>query len=405
MKLRLAIGMAWALAGTSGMAIAWLSLQTGRLSINDLSGILFVLGAVAVGSLILLRRPDNRIGALFGGIGVLWAVSNALLSFAIYLLATHGVGTGFVSWLGLAGSWMSDLAWISSVTFLFLLFPDGRLPSNRWRVVSWFTGGVISIGLALSLIEPGPLSQLPQMDNPLGQPGLAWLVDFSDRLEFAFVASVLACLVSIFLRYRRAAQGIRRQIKTVAYASLVLAFIYLSQDLVIVLWGADSSLSSLVDATGAIVFSAFPWMIGIAVLRHRLFDIDLIIRRTLQYTLLTGLLALAYFGGVIVLQEILGSRTGELNSPLVTVVTTLGVAALFNPLRVRTQAFIDRRFFRQKYDAERILAGFASLARDEVDMDRLAGALSSVVDEVFRPRQIEIRLRASPGALPKGKRP
>ncbi len=142
---------------------------------------------------------------------------------------------------------------------------------------------------------------------------------------------------------------------------------------------------------GGYGFLAFS--ILVAMLRHRLWDIDLIIRRTLQYALLTGLLALAYFGGVIVLQGVLSPLTGSANSPLVTVVTTLGIAVLFSPLRRRVQDFIDRRFYRQKYDAEQALTKFAAMARDEVDMDRLAGALLGVVEETMQPDRATLLIR------------
>jgi hypothetical protein len=132
-------------------------------------------------------------------------------------------------------------------------------------------------------------------------------------------------------------------------------------------------------------------------MRYRLWDIDLLIRRTLQYTLLTGLLAMTYFGGVVVLQAILSPLTGEANSPLVTAVTTLGIAALFTPLRNRVQDFIDRRFFRKKYNAEQTLANFAAIARDEVDMDKLTSALLEVVEETMQPEKVTLWLKPGKG--------
>jgi hypothetical protein len=128
----------------------------------------------------------------------------------------------------------------------------------------------------------------------------------------------------------------------------------------------------------------------LTVFKFRLYDIDIIIRRTLQYAIVTGLLALTYFGGIIILQGILGPLTGEFNSPVVTVITTLGIAALFNPLRIRVQDFIDRRFYRRKYDAEQTLAQFAETARDEVDMEKLTAALLGVVEKTVQPEQLSI---------------
>jgi hypothetical protein len=151
--------------------------------------------------------------------------------------------------------------------------------------------------------------------------------------------------------------------------------------------------SSVMIPMQVLLFVIIPVTLGISILRYRLWDIDILIRRTLQYTLLTGLLALAYFGGVVVLQAIFSPLTGQTNSPLVTVITTLGIAALFNPLRIRVQNFIDRRFFRQKYNAEQALAQFAVTARDEVEMEKLAAALQSVVQETMQPDQVSIWLR------------
>jgi hypothetical protein len=162
----------------------------------------------------------------------------------------------------------------------------------------------------------------------------------------------------------------------------------------IVAGGLSASVSFWVGLVYLLLALALPLSLAIAILRYRLWDIDVIIRRTLQYTLLTGVLALIYFGGVVLLQALLSPLTGDENSPLVTVLTTLGIAALFNPLRTRVQAFIDRRLYRKKYNAEQSLARFAAAARSEVDMDRLADALLGVVEETMRPERVEIRLKS-----------
>jgi hypothetical protein len=146
----------------------------------------------------------------------------------------------------------------------------------------------------------------------------------------------------------------------------------------------------------AVLGTFLPISVAVAVMRYRLWDVDVIIRRTLQYALLTGLLALVYFGGVVILQGLLGPLTGDENSPLVTVITTLGIAALFSPLRRRVQEFIDRRFYRKKYNAERSLARFAAAARDEVDLSRLSQALLGVVGETMQPDRASLWLGREP---------
>jgi len=144
----------------------------------------------------------------------------------------------------------------------------------------------------------------------------------------------------------------------------------------------------------ALAFAIIPISITMAVLRYHLWDIDLIIRRTLQYTLLTGLLALVYFGSVVLLQSTFETLTGQ-GSPIVIVISTLGIAVLFNPLRLRIQRFIDRRFYRRKYDAEQTLAAFAAIARDEVDLEKLTASLIDAVAETMQPEQVSLWLRSA----------
>jgi hypothetical protein len=146
---------------------------------------------------------------------------------------------------------------------------------------------------------------------------------------------------------------------------------------------------------GLAIFAFVPLGLGVAILRYRLWDIDLIIRRTMQYTLLTGLLSLVYFGGVALLQAALAVIGGQ-SSAVVIVVTTLAIAALFNPLRRRIQDFIDRRFYRQKYDAEQALADFAAAARAETDLAQLSGRLTFTVQQTLMPERLSLWLLGAP---------
>ena len=144
---------------------------------------------------------------------------------------------------------------------------------------------------------------------------------------------------------------------------------------------------------GLSIYASLLLAYAIAILRYNLWDIDLIIRRTLQYTLLTGLLLLVYFGTILVLQNLFVSFAGQ-RSQVVVVISTLTIAALFNPLRIRVQKFIDSRFYRQKYDAEQALAQFAATARNEVDMDKLTASLLGVVAEAIHPESISLWIQS-----------
>ncbi len=139
-----------------------------------------------------------------------------------------------------------------------------------------------------------------------------------------------------------------------------------------------------------------PLSIGLSILRYRLFDIDILIRRTLQYSLLSGLIALTYFGLIIVLQSAFTALTGQAQNDFVTVASTLAIAALFLPLRRRVQDFIDRRFYRKKYDAAKTLAAFAATCRDETDLDKLTASLIAVVQETMQPENVTLWLKPSP---------
>jgi hypothetical protein len=378
----------------SAAVVVLLLPQAGGFTLDDLSGIIFVSGIAVVGCLVLVRQPSNRLGWLFVGIGTLWAVSGATLTAVDYRVHTGGRVNAWLPWLALAGSWTSDLIWVSSVTFMFLLFPDGRLPSPRWRWVAWLVGGFSGIALVLLLLAPGPLSQVPYFTNPLGLAALEGAVDLLDRLLLAFVGCVMLCLASVFLRYRGANAQVRRQIKWVAYYGLMLAALYLAQSLT-----TNVQVPIVEDAAyvvGTLFYTAFPLVLGFAILRYQLFDIDLLIRRTLVYGVLTGLLALVYFGSVVALESLVRPLTGQSQPALVTVISTLVIAALFVPLRARVQAAIDRRFYRRRYSAARTLHAFGQQVRDETDLQRLSEHLLHVVDDTMQPASVGLWLKPAP---------
>jgi hypothetical protein len=207
---------------------------------------------------------------------------------------------------------------------------------------------------------------------------------------------VVAGFSSLILRYRRSNLHERQQIKWVvwSFAILTLAAVFVA---LVSLTNYVTDPSSG-DASGMVFFTAIFIVIlslGISILRYHLFDIDLIIRRTVTYTLVTALLLIIFFGSVVLLQQLFSAFTGARQNDLVTVLSTLAIAALFTPLRSRIQSIIDRRFYRKKYDAQQILSDFAKTVRDETDLERLTGRLIQVVDETMQPRSVSVWLRAT----------
>ena len=263
-----------------------------------------------------------------------------------------------------------------------LFFPTGQLLSRRWRPVLV----IALIGIAGQTLTQGVLDlfvELPELDQRGIEPILMRVYDF---MGFILIAGILGAILSLIIRFLRSRGDARTQMKWLVYTAVMSISIMLLLSLVL---GEDSLFLGIFSSALPIYLTI---AIGIAILRHRLYDIDIIIRRTLQYTLLTGLLVLVYLGSVVLLQSLVENITGE-QSPIVIVISTLVIAALFNPLRIRTQDFIDRRFYRKKYDAEQTLAQFAEVARDEVDMENLTAALLGVVEESVQPESVSVWLQ------------
>ena len=372
--------------------VVWLGVSIGRLppalavgaaQIN-LSSVLDAFTALAitvVAALIVLNRPGNRLG---------WVI--LLLGFSLGLSgfsrAYAGMGVarpdGVLPGLMLA-AWVSQVIWFMiflALELLLLLFPTGTLLSPRWRWVA--AAALLITACALALLAVGTPIEVPggQVANPIGLIPFERVERYLFALFIPFLITLVLALLSLALRFHRAAGVERQQIKWLLY----VAALFLTAQLAISFGAIGEQFTSLV-ALG------FPIAIGIAVLRYRLFDIDVIIRKTLIYTALTALLALVYFGSVVLLQRLFGALTGIAQSPLAVVVSTLVIAALFTPLRRRIQDVIDRRFYRKKYDAQRILAQFAVTARDETDLESLTGELVRVVQETLQPEGVSVWLR------------
>jgi hypothetical protein len=360
-----------------------------------------------VGALIASRRPDNPIGWLCLADGFLWMTTNMLDYYSVYgtakpaLLPFPLVAAAINNWL-----WVPTVGLLA--TYVFLLFPDGKLPSRRWRPLAWLSGVVIvsvSIG---AMFSPGSLDMPRGIRNPFGLEAAPWVTTVAYAILPLLPLCMLASALSLVLRYRRSKGDERQQIKWIAFAASLVALTYLIAMVASFIhpseaWTTVGSVWWLNLLTYAVLssFTIVPIAVGFAVLKYRLYDIDLIINRTLVYGPLTVLLAATYFGGVVGLQYVLRALTGQ-QSTLAVVASTLAIAALFNPLRSRIQELVDRSFYRRKYDARKTLEAFSAKLRDETNLEALSDDLVRVVRETMQPAYISLWLRpdrASKGQL------
>ncbi len=359
---------------------------------------LALLSFPTVGALVVSRHPGNTIGWLFCTVGVSFGLTSGAYGWAVYaLFARPGAlpGAELAAWFA---TWTFLPALFCIPVYLFLLFPDGRPVSRRWRPVAWLAGvGLLATTLGNAL-SPGRLAQSPfeSVENPAGIGAIGGRMDAVVGFGFWLtLASILLAGVSLVYRFRRARGSERQQLKWFAGSAVVFAATTV----------AYTALPNIPEQAGQIAtlfaFAGIPVAVGVAILRHRLYDIDLLINRTLVYAVLTAALALVYFGGVASLQLILRMLTGG-GSQLAVVVSTLAIAALFNPLRRRVQSLVDRRFYRRKYDAGRVLADFSKTLRDQTDLGRLDEDLISTIRQTVQPEHVTLWLRprdASEGDL------
>jgi hypothetical protein len=340
-----------------------------------------------VGALVASRRPGNPIGWVLCAIGLSWGAAHLNSEYATYaLLAAPGslpageVAVWIYSWLWVPG--------LGLIVFLALLFPNGRLPSPRWRPFAWLSVLLVTAGTIMAAFSPGPILSLVSIHNPLGIEGLPNVYQQLQALMFALIFVASASLV-VRLHHTRGVE--RQQIKWVAYAGALAASASLPT--YTVFEATDLRWLELVGHAPALVgILGVPTAVGIAILRYRLYEIDLLINRTLVYGSLTAILALVYLGGVVGLQGAFRALTGQ-ESTLAVVASTLAIAALFNPLRRSVQAFVDRRFYRRKYDAKKTLEAFSARLRDETDLDALNDDLVGVVRETMQPAHVTLWLR------------
>jgi hypothetical protein len=286
-------------------------------------------------------------------------------------------------------SWLRVPGVMLLLSFVPLYFPDGRLVSRRWRWVVRLALFFSVTGAIYSALRPGEI-QNEGIVNPLGIEALRPVLGLLDTLTFALYFPLLfASAASLVVRFSRSGSVERQQIKWLALAALAIPVWFLTNAPI---QAVAPGLFLVIDS---LVFATVPVAAGIAILRYRLYDIDVVINRTLVYGSLTALLAVVYLGGVVTTQAIFRTLTGQEEQPqLAIVVSTLVIAALFNPLRRRVQLFVDRRFYRRKYDAAKTLAAFSAKLRDETDLEALNSELVGVVRETMQPEHVSLWLRS-----------
>ena len=367
-----------------------------------------------VGALVALRRPENPIGWIFCAVGFAFALgsfSEAYTDYALYARPDSLPGVEFMAWIS---QWVAFPAFLLGVVLLFLLFPAGRLLSRRWRFVAW-VAAIASVFLALgTALAPGKLDANPFIVNLFGIGGVIGGVVparrfFRTLANIGFLLGVLSVIVSVvspILRLRRARGEQRQQLKWFVYAAAltVVGFSGILISLTGIYFNAGL-LNTIVWYLGPLAVMLLPVSAGIAILRYRLYDIDVVINRTLVYGSLTAILVGIYFGGVTATQTLFQALTRQEQLPqLVVVASTLVIAALFNPLRRRIQSFIDRSFYRSKYDARKTLESFSAKLRDETNLDALSDDLVGVVRETIQPAHVSLWLHPDSALKDKKKR-
>ena len=351
-----------------------------------LSAVVFSAFAL-VGAVVATRRPRNPVGWCIGAGALLWSVG--VLSNGVYWHMAFGdpsppAAADYVAWLG---TWTFLPAFVLLLSLVPLLFPTGAPPSPRWRAVAWaaaIAGGVATLSNALA---PGPLdaADFPWVDNPFGVGGLG-LRTLASASFIVVGAAALAGIASLVVRFRRARGIERQQLRWVAGAACLLVAFPVGGEAASSVLGADAGWPGILLGLLCVAIA-----VAIALLRYRLYDLDVVINRTLVYGGLTAMLAATYLASVLLLQLALNGATGD--SGLAVAVSTLAVAGLFRPARTRIQHAVDHRFYRRKYDGELTVDAFSARLRDQVDLGALEHELGTVVRETLQPAHVSLWLR------------
>ena len=346
-----------------------------------------LLAFATVGAIVDSRRPANPIGWIFSVVGLLIAVQLFSFEYAdrglVRAPGSLPAATVF--------AWLQTWIWTPALglagTLLLLLFPEGRLVSQRWRPVAWAGFAATALAAASRALRPGGLENFPAAENPvgLGRPGGGLdAIAGAHAGELLIFLVVLASIASLAVRYCRAGWVEREQLKWFLCATAALG----AANVVV----AATNGGAVGWGLWLAAMIAMPVATGVAILRYRLYAIDRIINRTLVYGALSALLGGLYFGIVIALEQAFSPVTQ--GSELAVTGSTLAVAALFRPVRRRIQTFVDRRFYRRKVNAERTLGAFTDRLRREIDLDTLTAELQTAAQETMQPAHVSLWVRA-----------
>jgi hypothetical protein len=365
---------AYLLAASHGAAVWWVLVWS-----------VPTLGCSSVGVLLCVRVPRNPISWLVLVLGVSQSIGYVCDAYSAAALALPAARSAAA-----AASLIEALPPFVFVPALLLLFPDGQLPSRRWRPAVMLAAVAAATGLLATLVSAGRLSinSNPPRDNPLGVGGglgtLAGVVGFACFLALAGV--IVAAAVSLVMRFRRATGDLREQLKWFGCGAALLGLAAAGSVPL-------SAISNVVGTLAWAIAATFTLAaVGVAVLRYRLYEVDVVIRKTLVYAALVAVLALMYLAGVYLIDEALRTVTGQSGS-LAVAASTLAVAAAFQPLRIRIRRGVDHRFYRSKYDAARTLDAFTSRLREQIDLEALRGEILGAVHETLQPSQASLWLR------------
>jgi hypothetical protein len=381
----------WAatLALLAGALVLAAANQGARPRLADDLGLAFAFLCFAtVGAFIASRRHANAVGWICCAIGLTVSLAVAPIEYGHYALAHPGSlpAAAMVAWPAM-WAWYPTLGLMA--TFLLLLFPTGQLPSRRWRPVAWAAGVTITGMTLVAAVAPVPPDDgLPT--NPFGIQRLARAWELTELIGALLVGALaVASAASLVVRFRHARGEERQQLKWFTFGTSGLVVLLAVQA------AAPTLAARVPNLVAAAALGAIPLAIGIAILRHRLYDIDRIINRTLVYGLLTAVLGGGYAGAVLVLGQLFGGVTSDPPSWVVAG-ATLAVAAVFQPARHRIQEAVDRRFNRRRYDAAKTIEAYSVRLRDQLDLDTLSTELLAVVDQTMEPTRVSLWLRPSP---------